>query len=50
LTGVGDRLTDDELNQALKGAPLSKGQLDYQAFAKLMTRGPEDEAGAAPKK
>jgi len=50
LTGVGDKLTDDELNQAFKGAPLSKGQLDYQAFAKLMTRGPEDEAGGAPKK
>jgi len=51
LTGVGsDKLTDDELNQALKGAPLSKGQLDYIAFSKLMTRGPEDEAGGAPKK
>ena len=44
---MGDKLTDDELNQALKGAPLHKGQLDYVAFAKLMTRGPEDEASAA---
>jgi len=50
LTGVGDKLTDDELNQALKGAPLNKGQLDYVTFAKLMTRGPEDEFGGAPKK
>lgn len=50
LGGVGDKLSADEMNQAFKGAPIFKGQLDYVAFAKLMTRGPEDEAGAPPKK
>jgi len=49
LTGVGDKLTQEEMNQAMKGAPLNKGELDYVAFAKLMTRGPEDEASAAKK-
>jgi len=50
LTGVGDKLTEDEMNQAFKGAPIYKGELDYVAFAKLMTRGPEDEASAAAAK
>jgi Ca2+-binding EF-hand superfamily protein len=42
LTGVGDKLTADEIQQAFKGAPSTKGELDYVAFAKLMTRGPDD--------
>lgn len=44
LLNCGDRLSEEDVNLAFKGAPISRGDLDYAAFAKLMTRGPDENA------
>lgn len=39
-----ERLSDQEFNQMLDGAPLdNKGNLDYLAFTRIIKRGKEDE-------
>jgi len=39
-----ERLTDQEFNQVLEGAPMDqKGNLDYVAFTKIIKRGKQDD-------
>jgi len=39
-----ERLTDQEFNQMLEGAPIdNKGNLDYAAFTKIIKRGKQDD-------
>ena len=44
LTTMGDRFTDAEVDQMLRGAPLdSAGNFDYVAFTRILKHGTKDE-------
>lgn len=43
LVNAGEKLTQTEADQAFKAAPVKAGQLDYEGFVKLITRGSEDQ-------
>jgi Ca2+-binding EF-hand superfamily protein len=48
LVNVGDKLEEEEVEQALGDAPIDEnGWLDYHAFCRLICRGKEDEGEAA---
>ena len=45
LTTMGDRMTDDEVEQMLKGAPVdtNSGMFDYIAFTRILKHGTKDD-------
>lgn len=44
LTTMGDRFTDDEVDQMFRGAPIdSQGRFDYVAFTRILKHGTKDE-------
>jgi len=44
LTTMGDRFTDAEVDQMLRGAPVdSNGNFDYVAFTRILKHGTKDE-------
>ncbi len=43
LTSMGDRYTDDEVDEFFKDAPITKGVFDYQEFVKILKYGRKDE-------
>jgi Ca2+-binding EF-hand superfamily protein len=43
LTSMGDRYTDDEVDEFFKDAPIKKGVFDYQEFVKILKYGRKDE-------
>ncbi|XP_065883346.1 myosin regulatory light polypeptide 9-like [Dysidea avara] len=44
LTTMGDRFTDEEVDQMFRGAPIdSQGRFDYVAFTRILKHGTKDE-------
>ena len=44
LTTMGDRLTDEEVDLMLRGAPVdSSGMFDYNAFTRILKHGTKDD-------
>lgn len=44
LTTMGDRLTDEEVDLMLRGAPVdSHGMFDYVAFTRILKHGTKDD-------
>lgn len=44
LTTMGDRLTDEEVDEMFRGAPIdSEGMFDYVSFVRLIKHGSKDE-------
>jgi len=43
LTTMGDRFTDEEVDEMYMGAPISKGNFDYVAFTRILKHGKKDK-------
>merc|ERR1712058_132238 len=43
LTSIGDRFTDDEVDEMYKEAPIQKGRFDYNEFTKILKRGANEK-------
>lgn len=44
LTTMGDRFTEDEVDEMLREAPIVKGNFDYNEFTRILKHGKKDEA------
>lgn len=42
MTTMGDRWTDEQVDELLNGAPVKNGQLLYQEFTKQLKHGTQD--------
>ena len=43
LTTIGDRFTDDEVDEMYKEAPIQKGMFDYNEFTKILKHGAKEK-------
>merc|ERR1712137_498711 len=43
LTTIGDRFTDDEVDEMFKEAPITKGMFDYNEFTKILKHGANEK-------
>merc|ERR1712083_732160 len=43
LTSIGDRFTDDEVDEMYKEAPINKGMFDYNEFTKILKHGANEK-------
>lgn len=43
LTTMGDRFTEDEVDEMLREAPIRKGNFDYNEFTRILKHGKKDE-------
>ena len=43
LTSIGDRFTDDEVDEMYKEAPIQKGMFDYNEFTKILKHGANEK-------
>merc|ERR1712029_338049 len=43
LTSIGDRFTDDEVDEMYKEAPIQKGMFDYNEFTKILKHGAKEK-------
>ncbi|XP_060555719.1 myosin regulatory light polypeptide 9-like [Ruditapes philippinarum] len=43
MTTMGDRFTDDEVDEMFREAPIKKGNFDYNEFTRILKHGKKDE-------
>merc|ERR1719373_1476690 len=43
LTTIGDRFTDDEVDEMYREAPIQKGMFDYNEFTKILKHGAKEK-------
>ena len=43
LTTIGDRFTDDEVDEMFKEAPIKRGMFDYNEFTKILKHGANEK-------
>ncbi|XP_052777000.1 myosin regulatory light polypeptide 9-like [Mya arenaria] len=43
LTTMGDRFTDDEVDEMFREAPIKKGNFDYNEFTRILKHGKKDD-------
>jgi Ca2+-binding EF-hand superfamily protein len=45
---MGDRWTEDQVDELFNGAPIKDGQFNYAEFTKTLKHGQQDEDAAPP--
>ena len=43
LTTIGDRFTDDEVDEMYREAPIKNGMFDYNEFTKILKHGTKEK-------
>ena len=44
LTTIGDRFTEEEVDEMYREAPIKNGMFDYKEFTKILKHGASDES------